>query len=437
MMSFFILIFIGTCLLLLPISSSSGKPVGLINALFTSTTASCVTGLTTIPTVSSWSIFGQIVILVLIQIGGLGVITAIAGISVLLDKRFGISNELLLQDVLNLNTMSGLSQFVKKVIVGTFVIEGIGTLLYMTVFVPEFGIRGIWISVFTSVSAFCNAGIDIISETSLCQYISNPIINFTTCGLIVLGGLGYVVWWDIVRLIKGRKEKKMRFKNLTFHSKIALSSTAFLLLVGTILFFIFEYENPLTIQNMSVFHKIQASFFQSVTTRTAGFFTIPQENLTNSSALVCLLLMFIGGSPVGTAGGVKTVTFVVLLTSAFTTIQNKNQVTIFGRTISKQTINKSLAVVVMSCSIVFISTILLSVMTNADVIDILYETVSAGATVGLTRNLTSSLNTVGKILIIITMYLGRVGPISLAIAFHTNKKNENIIKEPTEEISVG
>ena len=308
----------------------------------------------------------------------------------------------------------------------------------MTVFVPQFGLKGIWISVFTSISAFCNAGIDIIAENSLCNYTLNPIINITTCLLIILGGLGYIVWWDVIRILKQSRTKKVGFfKSLTLHSKIALTATAILIFGGGIVFFILEYNNPLTIGSYSLFDKMQVSMFQSITTRTAGFATVPQQNLTDASSFVSLLLMFIGGSPVGTAGGVKTVTIAVLIASALATIQNRNEVVLFNRQIPKQALSKAIAVVGMSFTIMSLSTILLSAVTNANALDIAYETVSATATVGLTRNLTSLLNTFGKIIIIVTMYLGRVGPISLAIAFSLRKNNQNIIKNPTEEISVG
>ena len=390
------------------------------------------------PTVSTWSLFGQIIILILIQIGGLGIITIIFGLLIGLHKKIGIGDRILIQDAFNLNTLSGLVKFVKKVFIGTFVVEGIGALLYMTVFVPEYGPRGIWISVFNSISAFCNAGIDILSEDSLCAYVSNPIINLTTCLLIILSGLGYIVWWDLLQVLKKfRKQKWKCFNSLTLHSKIALSATGVLVLSGTILFFIFEYNNPLTIAGFSFFDKLQASFFQSVTTRTAGFATIPQQNLTNASAIVSLLLMFIGGSPVGTAGGVKTVTIVVLVASALATIRNKDDVVLFHRTISKPSISKAVAVTSVSFIVMFTSTVLLAAVTDANALDIVYETMSATATVGLTRNLTSTLTIWGKIIIIITMYLGRVGPISLLLAFNTKKENKNIIKNPTEEISIG
>jgi trk system potassium uptake protein TrkH len=321
---------------------------------------------------------------------------------------------------------------------GTLIVEGVGALLYMTVFVPQFGLKGIWISIFTSVSAFCNAGIDIIAENSLCSYATNPIINIVTALLIILGGLGYIVWWDVLRVIKDFKLQKFKcFKRLTLHSKIVLSVSAILIFGGAILIFVFEYSNPQTIGNMSLLDKIQVSLFQSVTTRTAGFATIPQENLTDTSAIISLLLMFIGGSPVGTAGGVKTVTVAVLIFTTYALITNKNEVDVFNRSLSKQIVRKAVAVTVMSFSIMFISTVLLSAVTNASVLDILYETVSATATVGLTRNLTPFLNLWGKLIIVFTMYLGRIGPISLAIAFAYSKESSNSIKNPTEEISVG
>ena len=438
MLSFFIAVLVGSMLLALPISSASGVAVPYIDALFTATTSICVTGLVTLPTVSTWSVFGQTVILLLIQIGGLGVITIMSGIMISLHRKIGMKDRMLIQDAFNLNTLSGIIKFIKKVLIGTFVVEGIGALFYMTVFVPEFGTKGMWISIFNAISAFCNAGIDIISENSLCDYALNPMINTVTNALIILGGIGYIVWWDVLRVLKSIRNKKLKcFSNLTLHSKIALSSTGVLIAVGAVLFFIFEYNNPLTMKDYSLFDKLQVSLFQSVTTRTAGFATIPQQNLTNASAIVSLLLMFVGGSPVGTAGGIKTVTMVVLVFAAFGTIRNKEDVVLFQRTIPKQAVSKAVAVVCISFMIMFLSTILLSAVTNANALDIAYETVSATATVGLTRNLTPLLNVWGKLIVIATMYLGRVGPISLVIAFNTKKEKRNIIKEPTEEISVG
>ncbi len=435
LLGFFAIILAGSLLLSLPISSATGTAVPYLDALFTATTATCVTGLVTVPTVSTWSIFGQAVILLLIQVGGLGVITIATAIMLLLGKRIGIDNRILIQDSFNLNSMSGIVRFIKKVLAGTFLIEGIGALLYMTVFVPDFGIKGIWISVFNSISAFCNAGIDIIAENSLCDYALNPVINLTTSLLIILGGIGFVVWWDVARIITDKKHRRFQF--LTLHSKIALWGTTFLLVAGTILFFLLEYHNPLTMQNFSLWEKLEASFFQSVTTRTAGFATIPQENFTNPSAIVALILMFIGGSPVGTAGGIKTVTFLILFAATVSVIRNKRTVDIFHRQISEKSIKKAMAVLITSAAVMLSSTLLLSMVSDRDFLDIVYETVSATATVGLTRNLTATLSSWGKLILIATMYFGRVGPISIAIAFNTKKSSENIIMNPTEEISVG
>lgn len=438
LLSFLLAILIGSALLALPVSSADGAAVPYIDALFTATTSICVTGLVTVPTFSTWSVFGQIVILFLIQIGGLGVVTIMSGLMISLHRRIGIRDRMLIQDAFNLNTLSGMVKFIRKVIVGTFLIEGIGALFYMTVFVPEFGVKGIWISLFNAVSAFCNAGMDVISESSLYAYVHHPVVNLVTVLLIVFGGIGYIVWWDLMGALKNIRQQKLKcFATLTLHSKIALSVTGILIFGGTVAILAFEYNNPLTIGSFSFFDKIQASLFQSVTTRTAGFATIPQENLTNASAIVSLLLMFIGGSPVGTAGGIKTVTFAVLITSAFATMKSHSEAKLFHRTVPKHAVSKAVAVVSMAFIILVTATLCLSAVTDANALDIFYETVSAAATVGLTRSLTAELNLWGRIIIIITMYLGRVGPISLMIALNTKKETKNIIKNPTEDISVG
>ncbi len=436
--SFLVTILLGSLLLALPISSADGKSVPYLDALFTAATSTCVTGLVTLPTVSTWSVFGQTVILLLIQIGGLGIVTIMTGLMLLLKRKMGISDRLLIQDAFNLNTMAGLVKFVKNVLFGTLVVEGVGAVLYMLVFVPEFGARGIWMSVFNSISAFCNAGIDIIAENSLCHYATHPLINTVTSALIVLGGLGYIVWWDVLRVVKSRSPQNRKiFKYLTLHSKIAITVTVGLILVGALLIFIFEYANPLTIGELSLFDKIQVSIFQSVTTRTAGFASVPQENLTNASAAVSLILMMIGGSPVGTAGGMKTVTVAVLFGVAFSTVRNRNSATLFSRRISEDSIRKAVAVAVTFLAICTVSTILLMATSNASALDAVYEIVSATATVGLSRNLTATLNTFGKLIVIVTMYLGRVGPISLAVALGSKNESQNVISEPTEEISIG
>lgn len=438
MLSFLGAILLGSALLVLPFSTKSGESVDYIDALFTAVSATCVTGLVTLPTVATWSVFGQIVILILIQIGGLGVITITAGLMVAIHRKMGLKDSQLLSDALNVSTLSGLAEFVKKMLLGTFIIEGVGALMYMIVFIPDFGAKGIWISIFNSVSAFCNAGIDIVAENSLCNYATNPLVNIVTCLLIILGGLGYVVWWDIIRVLKDVKRTKFRcvFK-LTLHSKIVLVSTFALILIGGASILAFEYNNPLTLKNYNFFDKMQIAFFQSITTRTAGFATLPQENLTSASSIICIILMFIGGSPVGTAGGIKTVTIVVLFATTIATVRGKNEVTLFQRNLSKQVTRKAVAVAFSSFIIVALSTILLSLSTDAPALDVVFETVSATATVGLSRNLTSSLNLWGKLILSATMYFGRIGPISLATSFNLKKENINIIKNPTEDVRLG
>lgn len=438
LISFLIVILVGSILLSLPISVKNGVNINFIDVLFTATTSTCVTGLVTVPTYSTWSLFGQIIILILIQIGGLGVVAFMSAFMIIINKKLKLKDYQLIQDAFNLNTMSGLKKFIKHVFLGTLFIELIGAILYMIVFIPDYGIKGIWISIFNSVSAFCNAGMDIIGEVSLCDYAVNPLVNFTTSLLIVLGGLGFIVWWDVIRVIKQFKNRKFKcFKSLTLHSKIVISSTLVLIFGGALLIFLFEYNNVNTIGALNIFDKIQVSMFQSITTRTAGFATIPQESLTDQSVIVCLILMFIGGSPVGTAGGIKTITAVSLVAIAIASVRNKKEVVLFNRNLSSEITRKAVAVTTMSFMILIISTILLSLTIDRSIVDILYETASATATVGLSRNLTSFLDNIGKLIIIVTMYLGRVGPISLAIAFKSKKESSNIILNPTEEVSIG
>lgn len=440
LLSFLAVILVGSLLLSLPFATQNGESVPYIDALFTATTATCVTGLVTLPTATTWSLFGQIVILILVQAGGLGIITVMAGVMLALHRRMGLSDRLLLRDAFNLNTLSGLSDFLKRVLMGTLAVELTGALLYMTVFIPEFGARGIWISVFNAVSAFCNAGMDIIGENSLCDYATNPIINGVTSALVILGGLGYIVWWDLLRVIRLAWERRSlrALSHLTLHSKLALSATAVLLLGGAGIFLLCEYRNPATIGDMGFFDQLQVSFFQSVTTRTAGFATVSQTDLTTASTTVSLILMFIGGSPVGTAGGIKTVTVLILAAYALSTVQGRDEVAVFNRRIPDDALRRSVAVAGTSFLIAVLATVILAILTpGRDLADILYETVSATATVGLSRDLTPTLTAAGKLTVAVTMYLGRVGPISLAIAFGTRRKVTNAVKNPTEQVSVG
>lgn len=435
LLGFLGLVLLGSLVLTLPISSANGQPVPYIDALFTATTSVCVTGLVTVSTADTWSVFGQAVILLLIQIGGLGVVTVMGAFMVFLKQKMGMDDKMLISDSFNLSSMDGIVHFVKKVIWFTFLIEGAGALLYMTVFIPEFGTVGIWYGVFHSVSAFCNAGIDLLGNASLCPYVLNPVVNFTTMFLIVSGGLGFVVWFDLWENFQHKTRCGIRF--LSLHTKIVLSVTGVLLVGGALVFFLLEYNNPLTIGEYLVGEKLMVSLFQSVTTRTAGFATIPQEHLTGASAFFSLFLMLIGGSPAGTAGGVKTVTVFVLLLTAFAVIRSKRTVDICNRQICTDIAKKALAVFVFSFLVVSASTFLLLIVQGGDLLDILYETVSATATVGLTRNYTGGLNLFGKLIIIFTMYFGRVGPISMAFAFSTNKSMENVVVNPKEDIIVG
>lgn len=440
MLSFLGAILLGSILLVLPISAATGEAIPYLDALFTATSAACVTGLVTVTTATSWSVFGQTVILLLIQIGGLGIVTVTAGIMLALKRRLGLSDRLLIRDAFNLNTLSGISDFLKRVIIGTFLVEGIGALLYMTVFVPEFGLRGIWYSAFNAVSAFCNAGMDIIGTDSLCSYAFNPLVMGVTSALIILGGLGFPVWWDLIRVLcLIARKKNLRFlSHLTLHSKMALASTAALLFGGGIMIFLFECGNQAGLDDLNLTEKMQVALFQSVTTRTAGFYTVDQQSLSPATTVLSLILMFIGGSPVGTAGGVKTVTMLILAAYAFSTIRGKQEVSLFKRRIPRDTLRKAVAVVGMSFLIATVSTILLcAVCPDRDPIDILYETVSATATVGLSRNLTFVLPSAGKLIVIATMYLGRVGPISLAVAFVVKREKKNAVSHPEESVIVG
>ena len=435
LISFLLLILVGSGLLSLPIAAADGVAVPYIDALFTATTATCVTGLVTVTTASAWSTFGHIVILLLIQIGGLGVITVVSWLMLLVNRKLSLSDNLLLQDAFNVNTLSGLAKFVKQVVLGTFAVEGAGALLYMLVLVPQFGWRGIWLAVFNAVSAFCNAGMDIIGPNSLMDYATHPLMNGVTAALIILGGLGYIVWWDVWRVIRSPRRHGWRY--LTLHSKIVLTATAVLLFGGAALILAAERNNPATLGAMNWWDKLLCAFFQSVTTRTAGFAAIPQEGLTNAGALTSILLMFVGGSPVGTAGGIKTTTLVVLCATAYRTITGRRQIGLFQRSLSSDAVRKAVAVAGMSLTVLLGSTLLLSAAADAPFLDILYETASATATVGLSRGLTPYMNLWGKLIIIATMYFGRIGPISLAIALGTRKEEQNRISDPVEEISVG
>ena len=426
-LGFFALILFGTVMLLLPISTAPGESTSLLTALFTSTTSVCVTGLVVTDTFAHWSLFGQIVILVLIQLGGLGVITVYSAFILTLHKRMALKDQILLMDAFNLSSLDGLLVFLGRVLRGTFIVEGAGALMYLPAFIPRFGIvRGIWVSVFTSISAFCNAGIDIIGPDSLMGFKSDPLVLITTMLLIVLGGIGYIVWFDLLSNLRRRGERKRRISE---HTKLVLFLTAALILFGAASTFALEYSNPATLGGMSLGDKILNSFFQSVTFRTAGFATFTQKGLTESSALIGAVLMFIGGSPVGTAGGVKTVTFYVILKNTMSFVLNRNETIILRRRVNRSFVQEATAILTTSLTVVFLFTVLVCATNKLSLTDGLYEVVSATATVGLTRDLTPQLNRIGRVFIIICMYLGRIGPISLALFFrmrHSPKNNVSI-----------
>ena len=435
-------IFAGTLFLMIPAATAAGAHTSFLTALFTATTSICVTGLVVVDTFSHWSFLGQLIILLLIQIGGFGVITLYSGIMMLLKKSFTLRTRLLIQDYYNLDSIQGLIRFLIKVIKGSFFVEGLGVILYSFMFIPRFGfLKGLWVSIFNAVSAFCNAGMDVIGNCSLIEYQTNLPMNLITIFLIVSGGLGYVVWFDCIENIKKAfKQKyglKIFWRRLGEHSKLVINLTLFFLVSGTLLVLLFEWNNPETIGNLSFGNKLLASFFQSVTFRTAGFATIPQESLTSSTCLVGCIYMFIGGSPVGTAGGVKTVTVFVVLLNVMSFIRNRTEPVVFSRSISEKLINKANAIVISNLLLTITLIIALMQTCSVPLIDAAYEIFSATGTVGLSRALTSSLTVPGMIIVMIGMYAGRIGPISMALFFSTSRSEKNEIKFSSGHFIVG
>ena len=416
-LSFLAAIGIGTLLLLLPFATAEGETTTVLTALFTATTSVCVTGLVVVDTFSHWTLFGHVVILVLIQLGGLGVITVTSMIMLMARRRFSLADRTLLQDAMSIDTRSDLLSFLVKVVRGTFIIEGMGAVLYLFAFVPEFGARGIWISIFTAISAFCNAGIDIIGPDSLIRYNQNPLVLGVTMALIILGGLGFVVWFDIRSTLQRYRRPSLAARRFSEHTKLVLFMTVVFLAAGTAAVWLAEHANPATLGQMSPGSRWMNALFQSVTFRTAGFAAVPQEALTPAACGAGCVLMFIGGSPVGTAGGVKTVTAAIVVMNAVSYIRGKKETVIFKRRVSEEMIKKSSAVILVSLNALFVLTFLLLLCSGVNLTDGLFEAVSALATVGLTRSLTPTLNIAGKLIIIVGMYLGRIGPISMALFF--------------------
>ncbi len=440
-LGFFCAILIGTGLLCIPAAAADGQQISFVDALFTSTTSICVTGLTVKETASYWSPFGQAVILILIQLGGLGIVSFTTAVMMVIGRQITLKDRLLLEDSLNLNTLSGLVKFLRQILKGTFIVELIGMLGYSFIFVPQYGLgKGLWLSLFNAVSAFCNAGMDLLGGNSLADYLTNPWMNFVTMFLIIMGGIGFIVWMDIGGLLHKIHARKLPIRNslhrLRLHTKLVLASTALLIFGGALLIFVMEYNNPDTIGKLTLPQKLLASLFEAVTTRTAGFYTFSQHALRPTTVAVCLFLMFIGGSSIGTAGGIKTTTASLLFLSARSTIRGDEHVIAFHRQIPHSIIKKALAVTIVSLFVLFLSTILLYSCEGGAMQDVAFETTSAIATVGLSRDYTPCLHLPGKLIIIILMYLGRIGPISMAIVFG-NRRRKTLVSYPEEEITVG
>ena len=428
---FALVIFIGTILLNLPISSTRGESIGFVDALFTATSAVCVTGLVVVDTGTYWTTFGKTIILLLIQIGGLGFMTLATLGALIIGKKISLKERLLIQESLNQNKLSGIVNFTRQIIFTTFFIESIGAFFLAIVFVPEFGfLKGIGYSIFHSISAFCNAGFDIIGGgRSLTPYVNNTLINLTIMSLTILGGLGFTVISDIAT--------KRKFKRLSLHSKIVLFVSAILILVPFILFFFMEYSNEGTIKELSLKGKLLASLFQAVTPRTAGFNTIDLAGMQNSSKLLTTVLMFIGGSPASTAGGIKISTLAVLILAVRTLITGKDDVYAFKRKISYSSVNKALAVLFVGLSVIISGTMILSLTEpSKEFLYVLFETVSAFGTVGLSLGITGELSVFGRLVVILIMFTGRVGALTILLALATKEKKV-LYKFPEDKVIVG
>ena len=436
------IILLGGILLWLPISNT--RPISLIDALFTAVTSVCVTGLVTVTPAVQFTLFGKIVLLILIQIGGLGIIACVTAFFIIMKRRISLKERVVILEAYSMESLSGMVAMILRILKGTICLEGIGALLYSFRFVPEFGVvKGIGYSVFHAVSAFCNAGIDILGDSSFIPYADSVVVNFTTILLVVLSGLGFTVWQDLGQNLKKvwKKELELRrlFKKLRLHSKIVLIMTSVLIVSGTLAFLLLEYNNPGTIGDMSFGEKLMSSLFHSVSTRTAGFATVPQGELTQGTMFTTCILMFIGGSPGGTAGGGKTTTIAMLILCCVSVLQNKKDVECFGRRIQADNIRTGICVVILAFVSLLAGTTLLTIFEgDVDFIRIMYETTSAIGTVGLSADLTSQLCTASKFVIMVLMYIGRLGPITFALAFGTGRKSKNHIRQlPVQGILIG
>ena len=421
-------ILFGALILMLPVSSVEGVVTPFHKALFTSTSAVCVTGLVVLDTASYWSGFGQAVIMLLIQIGGLGVITVAAAVFILSGRKISIMQRSTMQNAISAPKVGGIVRLISFILKGTILIELIGAFLLMPVFCQDFGFRGIWMAFFHSISAFCNAGFDLLGTkghpfVSLTPYAGNMVINLVIMLLIIIGGIGFFTWEDIYL-------HKWHLRHYHMQSKIILMTTACLILLPAIFFFFEDYGN------LSIGQRTLASFFQSVTPRTAGFNTMDLSKMTEPSKAMMILLMLIGGSPSSTAGGMKTTTFALLLLNVLATFQSHDDVNAFGRRVDASVIKNAATVAMMYFVLFFAGGMVISVYEGLPLSSCLFEAASAVGTVGLTLGITPELHIISQIILIILMYLGRVGGLTLIYAVFSDK-NKKRAKLPLDKITVG
>lgn len=429
-------ILIGALLLMTPLATNSGNSTSFIDCLFTATSAVCVTGLIVVDTSIHWSIFGKVVIILLIQIGGLGFMAISASIAIIFGKKINLRQRILIKEALNQNHLSGSVRLIMTVIKFTFIIEAVGALLLSTVFIPQFGlVKGIGFSVFHAISGFCNAGFDLMGQTtgaysSITSYYNNPIVVFTISALIILGGIGFGVMVCVV----GKK----KFRDYDLSSKLAIITTLILLLAGTALIFFGEYTNTGTLANLNMWDKFQVSFFQSLTTRTAGYTTIDFTQLREATLFVMIILMFIGASPTSTGGGIKTTTVAIIVMAVKSFVKDKNEITVFKKSINKYTFRKALGVFVIAVVTVVTSTYLLTITQGGkfNLLSSAFEVASAFATVGLSLAGSYNLNLFGKILIIFLMFAGRVGSLTVFTIFLHEPEPDNV-RYPEGKVLVG
>ncbi len=437
--SFLCVIAIGTLLLMLPFSSRSGSFTNPVNALFTATSTTCVTGLAVYDTYSYWSDFGQAVILLLIQIGGLGFSTFATAFALLFRRKLGIRELSLVRETAGGDSLDVVS-LLRVVVLFTLTVEAIGAGLLMLRFVPLYGKLGAWVSVFVSVSAFCNAGFDLLSfipgNVSLTALNGDPLVTLTLCALIITGSTGFVIFQDIYRKKMRPVFRRQPRGRLSFHSAVCLYATGTLLLLGTVLFFLLEYNN--TLSGMGVFEKLNAAFFQSVNTRTAGFMSVDIAKEKDLTKLLTIVLMFIGGCPASVAGGVKVTTVVVLFAAVKSTLVGEEDTVLLRHRFDKSMVSKSLTVVTLGLLIVALDTaVITGLHSSVEVIDALVETVSAFATVGLTAATTGKLGVIAKLVLCVTMFIGRVGPVSLGLAILMRDKKKNGVILPEGRMLIG